>query len=81
MWTKGDKKILKIALVLVILCFGLSVLGRLFFKEEEHFVFEKLPFYEGLLGLLGAFFLTLVVKLVGRLVSRPEDDYDKHYTS
>lgn len=81
MWDKVDRKIFKITLLLVVLCFGLSVLGKLFFREHEHFIFEELPFYEGLIGLLGALILTLVVKLVGRLVSRPEDDYDKYYTS
>lgn len=80
MWDKADRK-LRLSLVLVILCFIFSVIGKIFFKEHEHFIFEKIPFYEGLIGFFGALILTLMVKLVGRLVSRPEDEYDKYYTS
>lgn len=81
MWTKEDKKNIRLSLVLFIIFLVLSIIGYFFFPKEKHFSFEKIPFFEGLFGLVGALFLTLVVKITGKLVSRKEEDYDRYYTS
>ncbi|MFN3504900.1 MAG: hypothetical protein ACK4Y7_01640 [Caldimicrobium sp.] len=81
MLIKVDKKNFLRVILLVILTFILSLIGETYFHEEKHFSFEKIPYFEGILGLLGALFLTLVVKITGALVSRKEDDYDRYYSS
>lgn len=69
------------ALIVVIIAFLLSLFGEFYFHEEKHFAFERIPFFEGLFGIVGALFLTLMVKIVGAIVSRKEEDYDRYYTS
>ncbi len=81
MWNKLDKKSVLRALTIVIIAFFLSLLGAFYFHEEKRFFFEKIPFFEGWLGLFGALFLTFLVKIVGIFVSKKEEDYDKYYSS
>ncbi|MFN3406970.1 MAG: hypothetical protein ACK40E_04490 [Caldimicrobium sp.] len=81
MLIKVDKKNFFRVLILVGITFILSLIGEKFFHEEKHFSFEKFPYFEGIFGLVGALFLTLIVKLTGALVSRKEEDYDRYYSS
>lgn len=81
MWTKQDKINFLKTLGIVIIAFLLSIVGEIYFHEEKHFAFERIPFFEGFFGLLGALFLTLVVKLTGHFVSKKEEEYDRYYTS
>ncbi len=81
MWAKVDKPNFVKSFVVVIIAFILSLVGEYYFPEEKHFAFEKIPFFEGIFGLLGALFLFIVVKICGAIVSRKEEDYDRYYTS
>ncbi|BAU23295.1 hypothetical protein THC_0910 [Caldimicrobium thiodismutans] len=81
MWGKIDKPNFLKALIVVVIAFLLSMVGEFYFHEEKHFAFEKIPFFEGIFGILGALFLFIVVKIVGLLVSKKEEDYDRYYTS
>jgi TctA family transporter len=81
MWDKVDKPNFYKALVVVLIALLLSLVGEFYFSEEKHFDFEKIPFFEGIFGLLGALFLFIVVKICGVLVSRKEEAYDRYYTS
>lgn len=81
MWSRDDKKFIVLSLGVVLIFLILSIAGEFLFHEEKHFSFEKIPFFEGLFGIFGALFLTLVVKITGKIVSRREEDYDRYYTS
>lgn len=81
MWNKVDKPNFIKALVVVFVALLLSLLGEFYFHEEKHFAFENIPFFEGLFGIFGALFLFIVVKIVGLLVSKKEEDYDRYYSS
>lgn len=81
MWNKIDKKnMIQISLI-VIIALILSLWGEFYFHEEKHFIFEEIPFFEGWLGILGALFLVLMVKITGAIVSKKEEDYDRYYSS
>jgi len=81
MWDKVDKPNFLKTLIVVAIALILSFIGEAYFPEEKHFNFEKIPFFEGLFGIFGALVLFMVVKIVGFLVSRKEEDYDKYYSS
>ncbi|MEZ0344252.1 MAG: hypothetical protein ABWJ99_05575 [Caldimicrobium sp.] len=81
MWDKVDKPNFYKAFIVVLIAFLLSLIGEFYFHEEKHFAFERIPFFEGIFGLLGALFLFIVVKVTGVLVSKKEEDYDKYYSS
>ncbi|MFN4131876.1 MAG: hypothetical protein ACK4GE_02225 [Caldimicrobium sp.] len=81
MWNKINKKHVVGTSLIVIIALMLSLWGEYYFHEEKHFAFENIPFFEGLLGLFGALFLTLMVKITGAIVSKKEEDYDRYYSS
>jgi len=45
------------------------------------FLLKAFPFFAGLIGIIGALFITVVVKILGKIVSRGEDSYERYYTS
>jgi len=81
MLNKQFKREIFISLLIVVLMFVLSLYD--YFAHEHHhaFSFENLPFFTGLIGIIGALFITVVVKILGKIVSRGEDSYERYYTS
>jgi hypothetical protein len=81
MLNKQIKREILIALLIVLLMFILSLYDYLTHEHHHAFSFESLPFFSGLIGIIGAIFITVVVKILGKIVSREEDSYERYYTS
>jgi hypothetical protein len=81
MLNKQFKREIFIALLIVVLMFILSLYDYLIHEHHHAFSFEGLPFFAGLIGIIGAIFITVVVKILGKIVSRGEDSYERYYTS
>jgi hypothetical protein len=81
MLNKQFRREILIALSIVVLIFILSLYDYLVHEHHHAFSFENLPFFTGLLGIIGALFITLVVKILEKIVSRGEDSYERYYTS
>ncbi|MCC6026587.1 MAG: hypothetical protein LM575_06425 [Caldimicrobium sp.] len=81
MLNKQIKREILIALLIVLLMFILSLYDYLTHEHHHAFSFESLPFFSGLIGIIGAIFITVVVKVLGKIVSRGEDSYERYYTS
>ena len=81
MLNKQIKRETLIALLIVLLMFILSLYDYLTHEHHHAFSFESLPFFSGLIGIIGAIFITVVVKILGKIVSRGEDSYERYYTS
>lgn len=81
MLNKQFRREILIALLIVVLMFILSLYDYLVHEHHHAFSFENLPFFTGLLGIIGALFITVFVKILGKIVSRGEDSYERYYTS
>jgi hypothetical protein len=81
MLNKQFKRQIFISLLIVVLMFILSLYDYLVHEHHHAFSFENLPFFTGLIGIIGALFITVVVKILGKIVSRGEDSYERYYTS
>jgi len=81
MLNKQFKREIFISLLIVVLMFILSLYDYLVHEHHHAFSFESLPFITGLIGIIGAMFITVVVKILGKIVSRGEDSYERYYTS
>jgi hypothetical protein len=81
MLSKQFKRQIFISLLIVVLMFILSLYDYLVHEHHHAFSFENLPFFTGLIGIIGALFITVVVKILGKIVSRGEDSYERYYTS
>jgi H+/gluconate symporter-like permease len=81
MLNKQFKRQMFISLLIVVLMFILSLYDYLVHEHHHAFSFENLPFFTGLIGIIGALFITVVVKILGKIVSRGEDSYERYYTS
>jgi len=81
MLNKQFKRQFFISLLIVVLMFILSLYDYLVHEHHHAFSFENLPFFTGLIGIIGALFITVVVKILGKIVSRGEDSYERYYTS
>jgi hypothetical protein len=81
MLNKQFKRQIFISLLIVVLMFILSLYDYLVHEHHHAFSFEDLPFFTGLIGIIGAMFITVVVKILGKIVSRGEDSYERYYTS
>jgi hypothetical protein len=81
MLNKQFKREIFISLLIVVLMFILSLYDYLVHEHHHAFSFENLPFFTGLIGIIGALFITVVVKILGKIVSRGEDSYERYYTS
>jgi hypothetical protein len=81
MLNKQFKREIFISLLIVVLMFILSLYDYLVHEHLHAFSFENLPFFTGLIGIIGALFITVVVKILGKIVSRGEDSYERYYTS
>ena len=81
MLNKQFKRQIFISLLIVVLMFILSLYDYLVHEHHHAFSFENLPFFTGLIGIIGALFITVVVKILGKIVSRGEDSYECYYTS
>ena len=81
MLNKQYKRQIFIPLLIVVLMFILSLYDYLVHEHHHAFSFENLPFFTGLIGIIGALFITVVVKILGKIVSRGEDSYERYYTS
>jgi hypothetical protein len=81
MLNKQFKREILIALLIVVLMFILSLYDYFIHEHHHAFSFENLPFFTGLIGIIGALFITVVVKILEKIVSRGEDSYERYYTS
>jgi hypothetical protein len=81
MLNKHFKRKIFISLLIVVVMFILSLYDYLVHEHHHAFSFENLPFFTGLIGIIGALFITVVVKILGKIVSRGEDSYERYYTS
>jgi hypothetical protein len=81
MLNKQFKRQIFISLLILVLMFILSLYDYLVHEHHHAFSFENLPFFTGLIGIIGALFITVVVKILGKIVSRGEDSYERYYTS
>ena len=81
MLNKQFRREILIALLIVVLMFILSLYDYLIHEHHHAFSFENIPFFTGLLGIIGALFITVVVKILEKIVSRGEDSYERYYTS
>jgi hypothetical protein len=81
MLNKQFKREIFISLLIVVVMFILSLYDYLVHEHHHAFSFESLPFFAGLLGIIGALFITVVVKILEKIVSRGEDSYERYYTS
>jgi len=81
MLNKQFKREMLISLIIVVLMFILSLYDHFVHEHHHAFSFENLPFFAGLIGIIGALFITVVVKILGKIVSRGEDSYERYYTS
>jgi len=81
MLNKQFRREILIALLIVVLMFILSLYDYLVHEHHHAFSFENFPFFTGILGIIGALFITVVVKILEKIVSRGEDSYERYYTS
>ncbi|NAZ29716.1 MAG: hypothetical protein GU354_00890 [Caldimicrobium sp.] len=81
MLNKQFKRQIFISSFILVLMFILSLYDYLVHEHHHAFSFENLPFFTGLIGIIGALFITVVVKILGKIVSRGEDSYERYYTS
>jgi len=81
MLNKQFKREIFISLLIAVLLFILSLYDYLVHEHHHAFSFESFPFFTGLIGIIGAMFITVVVKILGKIVSRGEDSYERYYTS
>jgi len=81
MFSKEYKNHILVVLLVVLFLFILSIYDYFTHETSHDFSFENIPFFSGILGIFGAIFITLVVKLLGKIVAREEEEYDRYYTS
>jgi hypothetical protein len=81
MVNKQFKREILIAFLIVVLMFILSLYDYFVHEHHHAFSFENLPFFTGLIGIIGAIFISVLVKILGKIVSRGEDSYERYYTS
>ncbi len=69
-------KILKILLFLSIVITG--ALAFYFKNEHPHFIWQKIPVYDTIFGLVGSLVAIIIAKTLGHfLLQKEEDYYDK----
>ena len=76
-WLDEKKNVDKVWYALIAIC-AVIVIADLFYRKKVEFAVEDVvPGMYGLYGFVACVFLVLSAKLLRKLVSRPEDYYDK----